>query len=790
MRFALRHRIRDWRTSLSFIAVVAAATAIAGAWIAIALPLITRALPFPGADRIVAIETANRGERNGLTWADMEELRGDSVESIAAFAPRTWGLQTEKQGHVEVVLSQQVTGDFFRTLGLDIAQGEPLSRLHELAGNQSSVWFSHEAWRRILGGTTDLSNRTVWINAVPYRLAGVLPAAFDFPHQGQSPDIYIPLDRATYLGPHGPGGLGVVARLQPGTSGSRFQAQLDARANELATRFPATNTGMQFLATSLSTALLGDRWRLLNWLLAAILVLVLIAIANAGGIWFAHCLRQRQRIAVQLALGASWRRVSFELLAEVLLLGLVAAAVGLLGCAWFLDALRTAPLFSAQLALFELWQKVGLNPSAITAIVALALGASLCAGLAPLLVLRRTATSRSASRVRLVLAAAQLVLTGTLSYAGITIGRNVFQLLQADPGFRTDQILVSGIGISESKYNTDEKMIAFHQQVIERLTNIPGVQSAAGGTSIPLSRGRTRFLLDSEATPKEQQHTAAIGVASPGALPLLEIPLRRGRLFADSDRFTTPKVALVNQAFADRYLPAGTDPLGHRLRFSFYNGFAAKPYTEHQIIGVVANTRNRELGAETEPQILISSTQMAFEGFQYFVRSSLPAAALLAPVRDAVWSVDPATQSVSLTPLSARVEQSIVNLRLLAWLLGLFAAAATLVVVFGLASSLAATFVELRRELGIRAALGASPRRLAYSSIRWAVLAVLCSATLTLPASVLIGNLLRIDKAPIGWDARGWLLSSLILAAIGIAAAWLPARRAACLNPADTLRTE
>jgi hypothetical protein len=144
-------------------------------------------------------------------------------------------------------------------------------------------------------------------------------------------------------------------------------------------------------------------------------------------------------------------------------------------------------------------------------------------------------------------------------------------------------------------------------------------------------------------------------------------------------------------------------------------------------------------------------------------------------VRDAVWSVDPATQSVSLTPLSARVEQSIVNLRLLAWLLGLFAAAATLVVVFGLASSLAATFVELRRELGIRAALGASPRRLAYSSIRWAVLAVLCSATLTLPASVVIGNLLRIDKAPIGWDARGWLLSSLILAAIGIAAAWLPA---------------
>ena len=151
--FAVRQRLRDWRTSVAFIAVIGLAVTLSGTWIAIAHPLLSGALPFPGADRIVAIESFKRGERNGLTWMDLEALRDGSVESIAGFLPRTWGLRTERHGHVEVVLSLQVTGEFFRTLAVDMVRGEPLAPQHEEAGNQALVWFSHEAWQRLLGGT-------------------------------------------------------------------------------------------------------------------------------------------------------------------------------------------------------------------------------------------------------------------------------------------------------------------------------------------------------------------------------------------------------------------------------------------------------------------------------------------------------------------------------------------------------------------------------------------------------------------------------------------------------------
>ena len=319
--FAVRRRLRDWRTSVAFIAVIGLAVTLSGTWIAIAHPLLSGALPFSGADRIVAIESFKRGERNGLTWMDLEALRDGSVESIAGFLPRTWGLQTERQGHVEVVLSLQVTGEFFRTLAVDTAIGEPLTRQHEQAGNQALVWFSHEAWQRLAGGGTDISSRSVWINAEAYRVAGVLPKSFNFPHQGQSPDIYIPLNRAEFWGARGAGGLGVIARLRPGVGKARFQSELDSRAAVLGFEFPATNRDLRFGATDLSTFLIGDRLRLLYWLMISVLILLLVALANASGIWLAQWLRQQRQVSIQIALGASVGRVWAEQAAQVLLLG-------------------------------------------------------------------------------------------------------------------------------------------------------------------------------------------------------------------------------------------------------------------------------------------------------------------------------------------------------------------------------------------------------------------------------------------------------------------------------------
>ncbi len=732
---------------------------------------------------------------------DLEDLRGGSVEAIAGFLPRTWGMQMEGHGHVEVVLSQQVTGEFFKVLGTEMALGEPLRVEHEHAGKQAWVWFSHAAWLRFLGGDAKLANRLVWLNAVPYRVAGVLPKSFDFPLGGESPDIYIPLNRSNYWKSRGGGGLGVVARLKPEVRIEGFRAELAVRANTLASQFPSTNREIRFEAVSITSFLLGNRLLLLRWLMLAVLLLLLVAMANASGIWLAQWLRQQRRVAIQLCLGASKWRVVREQAAQLLLLGAAAAALGLAGVVLLLSALRASALFDPELARFELWQQARLDAPAVFFIVLITLTTSLLSGMLPLLAVAggaierpltggRTATGRSSRRLRVALAAAQLTITGALAYAGIMIGHNIRTLLLTNRGFRTGQILVSGIGISEAKYDTDEKMIGFHQHAIAELKRIPGVTDAAGGVSFPVSRSRTRFLVDGESAPREQQRMARIGVASYGLPSLLGVACVHGRLFTTADRWNSPKVALVNQAFVDRYLSDNRDPLLRRIRFAFYNGFATKPYEEHQIIGVIGNTLNRDLALETEPQIVISSDQMAFEGFEYFVRSSLPAAGLQKEVQEAIWRVDPEVQRVRLRPLVDQLEQSLVSRRRLVWLLDAFGCIAMVVVVFGLASTLSATFLEMTRELGIRSALGAPWFRLAFESVRWAALAVLLSELLTAPISIVLGRFIVLDQSPAGWDVGSWMGASAILGIIGIAAAVVPARDAASIDPSVTLRAE
>ncbi len=382
----------------------------------------------------------------------------------------------------------------------------------------------------------------------------------------------------------------------------------------------------------------------------------------------------------------------------------------------------------------------------------------------------------------------QLTLTGVLGYAGIVVAHNIHALLNAKRGFRTEQILQAGIGISETKYNTDERMIDFHQQVIAELRHVPGVIAAAGGLDLPVSNGRTRFLIDDQTLSRDQQPLARMGIASPGLLPRLGVPLLRGRLFDTDDRWRSPHVALVNTAFAEHYL-GDRDPVGRRLRISFYNGFAAKPYGTYTIVGVIANTQNRAFMEEPEPQIVISSTQIALEGFRYVVKSPLPASELEEGLRRAVWNVDPEVERVGITPLAAFLERALVMRRSVATLAGWFAALALVIVGFGISASLSATFQEQARDLGIRAALGATGVRLAYESIRWAAMAIVLSWLLSVPLSFLLSTKLILDGAPLPWDGASWLGVGLVLGLLGLASAYLPAWRAARVDPASVLRS-
>lgn len=809
-RSALRLRLRNWTASLCYVAVVGAAITLVAAWTAISSPLLRGATPYVKSHQLIAVSSWKAGQSNGLAWGDIDDFRSVSVTTIAGFLPRTWALQTEPHGHVEVALSLQVTGQFFRVLGVQPWIGTPLSREYEQIGNQNWAWLSYESWVRYFGGGRNLGDRKVWINSVAYRVAGVMPRGFVFPHDGENPDIYIPLNRAVYCCIQeadtkgaiwrGSGPLWVIARMTDGVTRRQFDAELKTRSQVLATVFPSDRDTV-FAAQDLAPFLLGDRLRMLQWFGIAAGIFFLIGNANAGGIWLAQWRRYQRQVSIQLSLGAPVRRIFADQLAQTAILALAAGIIGLIGANLLLTAIRYSPLLGPELNHLELWSKARLDPLTVVAALAATIFASLVTASLPLLFTRwdslrgtllanpGSGTGRSANKLRVALAIAQLTLTAVLSYAGILVARNIHVLLATSRGFQTEHILQAGIGISESRYNTDERMIDFHRRAIEELRRVPGVMDAGGGVDVPVSKNRTRFLLDDETLSKSQQPVALLGIASPTLLPMLGVPLLRGRMFEEADRWQSPHVALVNEAFEARYL-RGRNPIGRSLRIGFYNGFAAKPYGSYTIVGVIANTHNRYFMDQPDPQIVISSTQIALEGFRYFVKTTLPASELLDGVRKAIWKVDPEVERVRLTPLEAFLERALVTRRTVATLAGWFAALAVLVVGFGVSASLSATFQEQLRDLSIRAALGATGVRLAYESVKWGAISVAVSWFLALPLSFAVSTKLVLDGIRFRWDLESWMGVGLVLGVVGLAAAYLPARRSALVDPATMLRSE
>jgi putative ABC transport system permease protein len=564
--------------------------------------------------------------------------------------------------------------------------------------------------------------------------------------------------------------------------------------------FQSSNRDVVFTAQDLAPFLLGDRLRVLQWFGITAGIFFLIANANAAGIWLAQWRRYERQVSIQLSLGAPVWRIFTDQLAQTAILAVAATAIGLIGVKLLLTGLRYSSLLGPELNRLELWSKAGLDAFTVVAALAATIFASIVAASLPLLLTRwnslheamlinpGTGTGRSSSKLRVALAITQLTLTAVLSYAGILVAHNIHSLLTSRRGFRTEQILQAGIGVSESRYNTDELMIDFHQQVIEELRHVPGVIEAAGGADMPVSNTRPRFLLDDQMISRDRQPTVRLGVASPRLLPMLGVQLLRGRMFGDTDRWQKPHVALVNEAFEAKYLRGG-NPIGHGIRISFYNGFAAKPYGRYTIVGVIANTQNRYFLEKPDPEIVISSSQIALEGFRYFVSTSLPASALEDGVHKAIWKVNPEVQRIHLTPLAAYLGRALVTRRTVATLAGWFAALAILVVGFGVSASLSATFQEQLRDLGIRAALGATGPRLAYESVKWGAISIAVSWALALPLSFAVSNKLVLDGVRLSWDLESWVGVGLVLGLVGFAAAYLPARRSARLDPATVLRS-
>ncbi len=776
MYLSLRRLCNRPASTTAVVVTLALGIAVSTAVFTLANAVVFRALPYPAAEQLVAIDAGA-----GISWQDVRDLRAasQSIVSAAAYTKRTWGLTDSSIQPVQVTLSGMVTPEFFATLGVQFSIP---------AHDRRVVWLTHALWNSRFGGDPAITNKTISLNDMPYRVAGVLPAWFRFPINGENPDLYIPLDEHDYCCQRDARMLAGIARV---VSLSAARAELALLSDRLRVAHPDTNPRSRFMAEDLQTALTSNRRRPLLLLLGAACVLMLIAAANAGGILLARAARETRDSAIRVSLGAGWRDLLSAQLAEGLWLSGATALAGVAGAYALLQGAAHIPAIAAYA------QFGGLHPdSTVVAFsVSISLAGAMVSSLLPLAALpgisikrllrSGISPSKRAILIRTGLTTAQIALSVTLLASGGLILRSLYKTLSADRGYQTEQVVLAGIGIPEARYDTDAKMIAFHEQAMARLRLIPGVSAVGGGVGVPLGSLRTRFLRSGDTTPEKQRPMAAVGVVSPELLPLLGIRIISGRGFTSEDRTGLPFKAMINQSFARRFLPDG---VGSILRLGFWNG-QMKPWSEFQVIGVVGDTRNRSLDAAAEPAIYLSSLQVPSEGFLYMAKTSRDAASLEKEFRDAVWSVDRNIEEIHPRPLERHVEGGLQERRLIVWILGGFAAISLLLAAAGLAATLAASVTESRREIGIRAALGEAPAGAIFRVIRGAgrmtLFGLMAGVTGTAVATQLLKSLIPgvSPLDPIVLSGAG-----ILLAVAALLAAASPAWRAARADPMECLR--
>jgi len=637
------------------------------------------------------------------------------------------------------------------------------------------------------------------LNGVPHEVIGVMPASFKHPADAE---LWMPLAPVgqfqELFGARGSYWLTIIGRLKAGAAQPAAQSEMDGIAARLEKEYPA-NAGIGIRLVPLHEELVGDVKRPLLILLGAVCFVLLIACANVANLLLTRAASRQRELAIRAALGADRGRLVRQLLTESLVLGVLGGAAGLLLATFSTDVLQTfAPPELPRLSDITIDRQV----------LAYAAGASLLTsllfGLVPALHASRrdsggalkeggrTGTDgRRGGLVRAALAVGELAIALVLLVGAGLLLRSFIALNSEDPGFATRGVLALQLQLPSAAYGEPAQVAGFYEQLVERLDALPGVESAAAGSTLLLSRLPGSASINIEGRPPVAAGARNIPVpydsVTPEFFSTLQIPLRRGRMFTRADSAPSQPVVMVNETFVRRFFP-GEDPLGRRLTF----GNPSQPDTRWQtIVGVVADTKRggfeREPWAETYFPMAQSPESRAF----VLLRTNGDPITLAAPAQNAVWSIDRNQAIASIRTVPELLAQRELNRRFTTLLLGVFAAVALVLAILGTYGVIAHGTAQRTQEIGIRIALGADRqmilRMVLIGGLRIAAAGLAIGVLGALALTRVLSGLL------FGVSARDPLTFVVVpgaLLAAALAACWIPARRAMHVEPVVALRRD
>ena len=815
IRYGIRMLLKT--PAVTFVVILALALGIGAntAIFSVVNAVLLRPLPYDQSEQLVFVNERNPAiDEMSISYPNFTDWRNQNqvFEKIGVYNRGSYNLTG--WGDPERVTTGQMSADLFSVLRVNAAHGRVFTNDEDKPGGDPVVVLMHSFWQRRFGGELSILNQPLTLNGKSYTVIGIMPEGFNYPSRTE---MLVPVgqlsDQPSWQSRGNHPGLYGVARLKPGVTIDQARAEMDNLAANLEKQYPDSNAGNRVRIRPLMEIFVGDARRALWVLFAAVAFVLLIACANIANLLLARSTSRKKEMAIRSAMGAGRWRIVRQMLTESVLLSVLGGALGLLFAQWGIKLI----LYISPDAIPR-WREISLSWTVLAFTVAVSFLTGLLFGLVPALqagevdvneTLKETSrgnTGRQWLRNSLVVVevATTLVL---LIGAGLMI-RSFYRLQSVNPGFSYDHLTSFTVSLPQRKYAQLEQRVAFYNQLLENVRHLPGVESAAAASGLPLGNNgwQTSFTVDGQpAPPRDNIPLMEACLVTPDYFRTMNIPLKSGRFFTDRDdrsflgdkdlsKMTEPeRVAaginsvIIDEEFARRHWP-NEDAVGKRIRLG-----GDDPRTPVlTVLGVVGRVKMEGLSQDSNRvQGYFSFPQIGNGGMTVIVKAQSDPNQLIAALREQVKAVDPDQPIYNIRTMHEIRAESVASERLNLTLLTIFAGIALVLAIVGIYGVMSYTVTQRTHEIGIRMAIGAQPRDVFKMVIGQGMTLALIGVGLGLIGAFALTRLMAtmlFDIAPT--DPTTFAVIAVLLIGVALLACFIPGRRATKVDPVISLRYE
>jgi putative ABC transport system permease protein len=808
LRYSIRKLFKQ--PSLSIVALIALSLGIGAntAIFSVVNAVLLRPLFYRNSDRLVFVWGALRDKAEKSTtpssipnvrdWGEQNRV----FDSLSSYTFDTLNLiGRDEPERVAVTL---VSANLLDTLGVVPVVGRSFTPEEDDPSKSRVAMLSNGLWKRSFGGDVGVLGKTITLDGWNFTVVGVLPPEFKIPRQAtpgtvimDSIDLMIPVSFLGSVNPNIPTRRGrnfltVIGQLKPGVSLEQAQADMAGVASGLESQYPDTNSKLTVDVVPLQEQLVGKIRSALLVLLGAVGFVLLIACANVANLLLALSAARQKEIAVRMALGAGRGRIIRQLLTESITLWLIGGALGLLLAIWGTNALLAIAPVDIPI------RELAIDPRMFTFTLLITLVTGLVFGLIPAIQISKPDLDQSLKEgqkgstrgvlskgMRSMLVVSEVALALILLIGAGLMIRSFQRVLSADPGFEPKNLITMEMFLSPQRYSDDPQMVTFHRQLMDRIKNLPGVESVGAVNILPLKGDTfTPFEIAGQPTPPGQPFMVSHRIISTDYLQTMRIPLLKGRYFTDQDSEKAAQVTIISETLARRFWPDG-DAIGKQVNIAF------SPPGPHEVVGIVGDVKQGGFESESSPEVYVPYVQQPWPSLFLVVRTATQPASMGAFLRRAVLDIDkdqPVSQPTTVEEiLNERVAQRRLNMLLLT----VFAAVALLLAVAGIYGVMTYSVTQRTQEIGLRMALGAPPGHIFKLIVGQGMTLVIIGVAVGLVCGLALNQIMKSLLFGISaTDMLTYFVLSVVLIAASLIACYIPARRATRVDPIEALRYE